>query len=52
LLFCINSKKAKIQRLKLVGPIIQQLMPIGAENDPEDQDDESPSRVIIIRVIK
>ncbi len=49
-MFCIDSKKAKIQRLKLVGPIIHQLMPIGAEDDPDDQDDESPSRVIIIYI--
>ena len=31
--------------------MIQQLMPIGAEEDPNDQDDESPSRVIIIFVL-
>ncbi|CAG8556198.1 1412_t:CDS:10, partial [Racocetra fulgida] len=31
----------------LIGPIIQELMPIGTENDPEDIDEESPSRVII-----
>ncbi|CAG8674754.1 3854_t:CDS:10, partial [Acaulospora morrowiae] len=38
-------KKAKIQKLKLVGPIIQQLMPIGTEDDPDDVDDESPSKM-------
>ncbi|CAG8515602.1 454_t:CDS:10 [Diversispora eburnea] len=36
---------AKVQRLKLIGPIIQHLMPIGTENDPEDMDEESPSRM-------
>ncbi|ORX93243.1 ARM repeat-containing protein [Basidiobolus meristosporus CBS 931.73] len=37
-------KKARIQRLKLVGPIVQRLMPIGVEEDPEDIDEDSPSR--------
>ncbi|CAG8438463.1 984_t:CDS:10 [Funneliformis caledonium] len=45
LIWVINYKKSKVQRLKLVGPIIQQLMPIGVEDDPDDQDDESPSRM-------
>ncbi|CAB4443681.1 unnamed protein product [Rhizophagus irregularis] len=45
LIWVTNYKKTKIQKLKLVAPIIQQLMPIGAEDDPDDQDDESPSRM-------
>lgn len=39
------SKQSKIKSLKLVGPIIESVMPIGTEEDPEDVDDESPSRV-------
>lgn len=42
---CICSKQSKIKSLKLVGPIIESVMPIGTEEDPEDVDDESPSRV-------
>lgn len=41
------SKQNKIRTLKLVGPIIEGLMPIGTEEDPEDVDEDSPSRVSI-----
>ncbi|KAI9321271.1 armadillo-type protein [Dichotomocladium elegans] len=37
-------KQSKIKSLKLVGPIIENVIPIGTEEDPEDVDDESPSR--------
>ncbi|KAF9580196.1 hypothetical protein BGW38_003260 [Lunasporangiospora selenospora] len=38
-------KKSKIQRLKLVAPMVQALMPIAAEEEPEDLDDDSPARL-------
>ncbi|KAF9586192.1 hypothetical protein BGW38_008730 [Lunasporangiospora selenospora] len=37
-------KRNKIQRLKLVTPMIQTLMPICAEEEPEDADEDSPAR--------
>lgn len=40
-----NSKPNKIKQLKLVGLIIEKMMPIGTEEDPADIDEESPSRV-------
>ncbi|RKP24485.1 armadillo-type protein, partial [Syncephalis pseudoplumigaleata] len=44
-------KKTRLQKAKLVTPLIQHLMPITAEEDPEDVDDDSPSRVAL-RVIQ
>lgn len=46
-----NSKQNKIRHLKLVGHIVERLMPIGAEEDPEDVDEDSPSRVRQISLI-
>ncbi|KAI9245388.1 armadillo-type protein [Phascolomyces articulosus] len=37
-------KQSKIKSLKLVAPIIESIIPIGTEEDPEDVDDDSPSR--------
>lgn len=31
--------------MKLVGHIVERLMPIGTEEDPEDADEDSASRV-------
>ncbi|KAF9432577.1 hypothetical protein BGZ76_010601 [Entomortierella beljakovae] len=45
LMWAIVYKKTKIQRLKLVGPMIQGLMPIGAEEEPDDIDEDSPARL-------
>ncbi|KAF9306468.1 hypothetical protein BGZ91_008568, partial [Linnemannia elongata] len=45
IMWAIVYKKTKIQRLKLVGPMIQQLMPIAAEEEPEDSDEDSPARL-------
>ncbi|KAF9426934.1 hypothetical protein BGZ94_005786 [Podila epigama] len=45
LMWSIVYKKTKIQRLKLVTPMIQALMPIGAEEEPEDSDEDSPARL-------
>ncbi|KAG0199275.1 hypothetical protein BGX28_007434 [Mortierella sp. GBA30] len=45
LMWAIVYKKTKIQRLKLVSPMIQSLMPIAAEQEPEDMDEDSPARL-------
>ncbi|KAF9432023.1 hypothetical protein BGZ76_011403, partial [Entomortierella beljakovae] len=45
LMWAVVYKKTKIQRLKLVAPMIQALMPIAAEEEPEDQDEDSPARL-------
>ncbi|KAF8976841.1 hypothetical protein BGZ46_007906, partial [Entomortierella lignicola] len=45
LMWSIVYKKTKIQRLKLVTPMIQALMPIAAEEEPEDTDEDSPARL-------
>jgi hypothetical protein len=44
----LRSKQNKIRSLKLVGFIVEGLMPIGSEEDPEDVDEDSPSRVCIV----
>lgn len=43
-----KSKQNKIRHLKLVGHIVERLMPIGTEEDPEDADEDSPSRVRLL----
>ncbi|KAF9105739.1 hypothetical protein BGX29_011522 [Mortierella sp. GBA35] len=45
LMWAVVYKKTKIQRLKLVSPMIQALMPIAAEEEPEDTDEDSPARL-------
>ncbi|KAG0344463.1 hypothetical protein BG004_004468 [Podila humilis] len=45
LMWAIVYKKTKFQRLKLVTPMIQTLMPIAAEEEPEDSDEDSPARL-------
>ncbi|KAG1647193.1 hypothetical protein G6F44_000087 [Rhizopus delemar] len=45
LMWAAVYKQNKIRSLKLVGPIIHGLMPIGTEEDPEDIDEDSPSRL-------
>lgn len=45
--FLSYSKQNKIRSLKMVGFIVEGLMPIGSEEDPEDVDEDSPSRVSI-----
>jgi hypothetical protein len=39
-----HSKKSKIQALNLASAILEGLMPVTTEPEPEDTDDESPSR--------
>lgn len=44
-LFFFISKKSKLQSLGLAGAILEGLMPITTEEEPEDIDDDAPSRV-------
>ena len=44
LTWTVKYKKSRIQNLNLAKPILEGLMPIGAEEDTEDTDDECPSR--------
>lgn len=39
------SKKTKIQGQNLAGKILEGLMPITTEPEPEDNDDDAPCRV-------
>ncbi|ORY33044.1 putative importin beta-4 subunit [Naematelia encephala] len=41
----IRYKKSKVQSLQLAKPIIEALLPIGCEDDPDDVDEDSPSRL-------
>ncbi|ODO04783.1 hypothetical protein I350_05393 [Cryptococcus amylolentus CBS 6273] len=41
----IRYKKSKVQALGLAKPIIEALLPVGTEDDPEDADEDSPSRL-------
>ncbi|KAL9542102.1 hypothetical protein MBANPS3_008780 [Mucor bainieri] len=45
LMWAAVYKQNKIRSLKLVGFIVEGLMPIGSEEDPEDVDEDSPSRL-------
>lgn len=47
----VLSKKSKIQSLNLAKPIMEVLLPIGSEADPEDNDEDSPSRVSPLQAI-
>ncbi|KAN0062554.1 hypothetical protein ACQY0O_005086 [Thecaphora frezii] len=56
-LMCLNSliwtcsyKRSKVQSLGLAKPMIARLMPIAVEEDSEDADEDSPSR-LALRVI-
>ncbi|GAA5895652.1 uncharacterized protein JCM6883_001576 [Sporobolomyces salmoneus] len=44
LLWVVKFKKSKIQQLNLAGSIITALLPIGAEPEPVDVDDDVPAR--------
>ncbi|WWC73041.1 uncharacterized protein I206_107006 [Kwoniella pini CBS 10737] len=41
----VRYKKSKVQALGLAKPIVEGLLPIGCEDDPEDVDEDSPSRL-------
>lgn len=46
--FCLtrlSSKKSKLQSLNLAPVMLERLMPITTEEEPEDVDDDAPSRV-------
>ncbi|CAO3697035.1 unnamed protein product [Umbelopsis ramanniana] len=45
LMWAAVYKQNKLRSLKLVGPMIERIMPIGSEEDPEDIDEDSPSRL-------
>ncbi|KAI8639975.1 armadillo-type protein [Parasitella parasitica] len=45
LMWAAVYKQNKIRSMKLVGFIVEGLMPIGTEEDPEDVDEDSPSRL-------
>ncbi|ORX55218.1 ARM repeat-containing protein [Hesseltinella vesiculosa] len=45
LMWAAIYKQNKIRSLKLVGFMVEHLMPVGTEADPEDVDDDSPSRL-------
>lgn len=45
LAWIIRYKKSKVQALGLAKPIVEGLLPIGCEEDPEDIDEDSPSRL-------
>jgi hypothetical protein len=45
LMWCTIYKKNKLQKLKLVGPFIGSILPIGAESSDIEEDDDSPSKV-------
>ncbi|GAA5874928.1 hypothetical protein JCM1840_007153 [Sporobolomyces johnsonii] len=44
LLWIVKFKKSKVQQLNLAGSIITALLPIGAEPEPVDVDDDVPAR--------
>ncbi|GAA5827495.1 hypothetical protein JCM11251_003835 [Rhodosporidiobolus azoricus] len=44
LLWLVKFKKGKVQSLNLAGSIITSLLPIGAEPEPVDIEDDAPSR--------
>lgn len=44
----VQYKKSKVQSQNLAAAILEGLMPITTEEEPEDVDDDAPSRVSII----
>ncbi|KAJ2795544.1 hypothetical protein H4S07_006457, partial [Coemansia furcata] len=44
LVWTATYKRGRLQKLKIVKPLIEKMMPITAQEDPEDVDDDSPSR--------
>ncbi|KAJ2875032.1 hypothetical protein GGH93_001925 [Coemansia aciculifera] len=47
LVWTATYKRGRLQKLKIVKPLIEKMMPITAQEDPEDVDDDSPSRVAL-----
>jgi hypothetical protein len=45
LMWCTIYKKNKLQKLKLIGPFVGSILPIGAESSDMEEDDDSPSKV-------
>ncbi|KAJ2780487.1 hypothetical protein H4R18_003431 [Coemansia javaensis] len=46
LVWTASYKRGRLQKLKVVGQLIDKMMPITALDDPADDDDDSPSRII------
>lgn len=46
------SKKSKIQSQGLAPAILEGLMPITTEPEPEDSDEDAPSRVSILHIFR
>ena len=44
----VNSKKSKVQSHALAPAILEGLMPIATEDEPQDIDDDAPSRVRLL----
>jgi HEAT repeat protein len=44
LIWCVIYKKGKLQKLKLVEPILRAVLPVGAEEEPEDADENHPAK--------
>ncbi|KAI9502585.1 hypothetical protein GGI25_003733 [Coemansia spiralis] len=47
LVWTTTYKRGRLQKLKIVKPLIEKMMPITAQEDPEDIDEDSPSRVAL-----
>ncbi|KAJ1963137.1 hypothetical protein GGI12_002236, partial [Dipsacomyces acuminosporus] len=47
LVWTATYKRSRLQKLKIVQPLIEKMMPITTQEDPEDVDEDSPSRVAL-----
>ncbi|KAI8325113.1 ARM repeat-containing protein [Martensiomyces pterosporus] len=47
LVWTATYKRGRLQKLKIVQPLIEKMLPITTQEDPEDVDDDSPSRVAL-----
>ncbi|PIA13945.1 ARM repeat-containing protein [Coemansia reversa NRRL 1564] len=47
LVWTTTYKRGRLQKLKIVKPLIEKVMPITAQDDPDDDDEDSPSRVAL-----
>ncbi|KAJ1852953.1 hypothetical protein IW147_005805 [Coemansia sp. RSA 720] len=47
LVWTTTYKRGRLQKLKIVKPLVDRVMPITAQEDPEDEEEDSPSRVAL-----
>ncbi|KAI9471179.1 hypothetical protein LPJ55_004272 [Coemansia sp. RSA 990] len=47
IVWAASYKRGRLQKLKIVKPLVDKMMPITAQEDPVDDDDDSPSRVAL-----